>query len=77
MKGVCKIMKIENISCPNCGSKMENGYMYPTRDIRWTDNNKRRFIALGDEILVDSVYTMKKVEAYRCANCKIVTFKYD
>ena len=56
---------------------MESGYMYPTRYIRWTDNNKRKFTALGDEILVDSVFTMKKLVSYRCTDCKIVTFEYD
>jgi len=68
---------LENASCPKCGLKMESGYIYPTRDIKWTDHNKRKFTTLGDEILVDSVFIMKKLVSYRCRNCRIVTFEYE
>ncbi|MBU5677803.1 hypothetical protein KQI88_15400 [Alkaliphilus sp. MSJ-5] len=70
-------MELENISCPKCGLKMENGYMYPIRDIKWTYNNKPKFTALGDETLIGlSGFTMNKLLSYRCTGCKIVTFEY-
>lgn len=71
-------MKLENISCPKCGLKMENGYMYSTRVIKWTDNNESKFTIFGDEILVGlSGFPIRKLVSYRCTDCKVVTFEYD
>jgi len=31
---------------------MEDGYMYPTKEIKWSYNSKPKFTIFGDEILV-------------------------
>jgi len=72
------MLKLKNVSCPRCGQEMEDGYMYPTKEIKWSYNSKPKFTIFGDEILVGlSGLTMKKLGSYRCTDCKIVTFEYD
>lgn len=69
--------KSYDVSCPKCNQKMVKGYIYSPHRICWTNNEKTQFFA-GDETLVGlSGFKMKKVLAYRCGNCKIVTFEYD
>lgn len=75
-----EIRKLDNASCPICRMKMENGYIYSNRSIKWANNNNPKYIAIGDETLVGSemsTFNFKKLVAYRCRHCKIVTFEYE
>ncbi|AET67830.1 hypothetical protein Desor_2228 [Desulfosporosinus orientis DSM 765] len=74
-----KIRKLDNASCPICGIKMENGYIYSDRRIKWADNNNPKYFTIGDETLVgiEMSFKLKKLVAYRCIYCKIVTFQYE
>ncbi len=77
-KGVDKVREFKNGICPKCGLKMESGYIYTTKQIKWTYNNKPKFTVIGDETLIDiSGFAMKKLVSYRCTDCKVVIFEYD
>ncbi|AKL94935.1 hypothetical protein CACET_c14740 [Clostridium aceticum] len=53
--------KVDNVSCPKCGQKMKNGYIYSPHQIMWADNNNTKITAIGDETLVGlSGFKMKK-----------------
>lgn len=67
-----------NATCPKCGKEMEGGYIYSPRQIMWADDDKKKVFAIGDETLVgiSMGFIHKKVRAYRCGDCKIVTFEY-
>jgi len=66
-----------DINCPKCNQKMEQGYIYSSQRICWTDNDKAQLFA-GDESLVGPpVLKMKKLAAYKCDNCKIAIFEYN
>lgn len=74
--------KSEDINCPTCKNKMEKGYMYSIRPIKWTENGDEINFMRGDD---ETIYntgkwwstTLKKIVAYKCEDCKIITFKYD
>lgn len=72
--------KLENCSCPNCGQKMEEGYIYSLRNILWTKDGKDRLFNFPDETEVLGelpIFKSKKSPAYRCKNCMIAIFEYD
>lgn len=58
---VGSMRKVDNVSCPKCGQKMKNGYIYSPHQIMWADNNNTKITAIGDETLVGlSGFKMKK-----------------
>lgn len=73
--------KLENVNCPTCKNKMKKGYMYSIRPIKWTEKSD------DETIYNETTYnngkwwswstTIKKIVAYKCEDCKIITFKYD
>jgi predicted RNA-binding Zn-ribbon protein involved in translation (DUF1610 family) len=70
---------LNNINCPNCGQKMEAGFIYSPSQIMWSDNDKNMVFRLFDEsdVLVNlPIFKTKKVTAFRCNNCMIATFEY-
>lgn len=70
---------LDNINCPNCGQKMEKGYIYSPSRIMWSETAENKIFKLFDEpdILVNlPIFKTKKVAAYRCNICLISTFEY-
>ena len=67
-------------NCPVCGDKMEKGYVSATPDVYWSKKKVTlKFWRTRWEALLRGHFygTMVNAEAYRCPNCKIVTFSYD
>jgi len=62
-------------SCPLCGSRLEKGFLIPSRALSW-DTKKHRWSAEGEQ-LVPFSFTVQNFEAYRCRKCKLILFKYD
>lgn len=51
--------------------------MYSPHIIGWSENDKAQ-CTIGKDILVNCTgFKMNKIVAYRCHNCKIVTFEYN
>lgn len=67
-----------NATCPQCGKEMKSGYVYSPRQILWADDDRKQVFG-GDDTLIgiSMSFFHKKVPAYRCEDCKIVTFQYD
>lgn len=76
--------ELDKVSCPKCGEKMEQGYIYVSRgDLAWTmDGISRIFPSFTDfneaEVLLgETIFKVKKHHAFRCRQCGVVTFEYD
>jgi len=62
--------------CPKCGREMKKGEIGLLSGIRWYDedpgSSKR-----GEVIFTGSFWgSAKRVEAYRCGDCRLVLFGY-
>ncbi len=69
--------RLEKLDCPLCGREMKEGYVFSPRQILWTENEKNKVIENQSEMLVGvPMWKSKKVAAYRCEECGIVTFEY-
>lgn len=68
----------EGLECPRCGAQMREGYMPTIGGVSWRNR--------GDAVGIPSMLTglpgtaslikRPKLHAYRCEECRIVTFKY-
>lgn len=66
------------MKCPWCNSKMEKGYIQSyEREVFYT-NEYRRFGSSdeNDLVLSKNVFTMPRVDAYICKQCKKIVIEY-
>jgi hypothetical protein len=70
-------VEIKDYSCPECGEKMERGYVTARDFIHWeTDKKSGRFWLFGAEWLSTmGWFTNPKCPGLRCRKCGLVLFK--
>jgi hypothetical protein len=62
--------------CPNCGREMKMGEIGLISGIRWYDEDSES-PKRGELIFTGSFWgSAKRVEAYRCNDCRLVLFEY-
>lgn len=65
-------------TCPSCGTVMEGGYVYSTRQIMWSEVEEENAVHIDDEELVGlTIFKPKKLKASRCKSCQFVSFYYE
>lgn len=64
--------------CPRCGEPMTEGYMPTVGGVSWRDRGDPVGIPSMLTGLPGTAYLIKrpKLHAYRCEDCRIITFKY-
>jgi hypothetical protein len=59
--------------CPECGEKMEKGYIKLMEGIRWrTDENRR-----GELLQLGAFLWPKEYEGYLCRKCQLLLLNYQ
>jgi predicted RNA-binding Zn-ribbon protein involved in translation (DUF1610 family) len=71
----CVLSKLPE-NCPACGEKMVKGYISTGQQIGWSNKKPGPVVLRGEEIIVGSLWSGTRAEAFRCPNCKIVLFSY-
>lgn len=64
------------MNCPKCNIEMIEGFIHTAGFIYWDENDKARVIS-GDELIIGrDLLKNRKTAAYKCEECKLVTFEY-
>lgn len=72
-----KLEPIPEYQCPQCGRKMEPGFVTANQSIRWATNEGRcRFGVWATEILKLNLWVYPRCSAVRCQDCQLVLFRY-
>lgn len=68
----------EELKCFQCEGELVKGYVFASHRVYWSESEKPAFMdERSAEILIKmSVFKMRKVSAYRCEVCQLVTFSY-
>lgn len=66
------------LTCPRCGAPMTEGYMPTVGGVSWRDRDDPIGIPSMFTGLEGTTFWLKRpaLHAYRCAHCRIITFKY-
>jgi hypothetical protein len=66
-------------ACPQCGQKMEQGYVTSGRPIRWAVNKPKAgliWFTEKTELLSTGLFSPPTCLAQRCRRCNLVVFKH-